>query len=75
MVYGTMGGEGQPQTQAMLFSRYHYQGYGLDEAVALPRWLLGRTWGDPTNNLRLEESLYHQYGEQLKQKLRYYRGW
>jgi len=68
MVYGTMGGEGQPQTQACLFSRYHYQGYGLDEAVALPRWLLGRTWGDPTNNLRLEESLYHQYGEQLKQK-------
>jgi len=68
MVYGTMGGEGQPQTQACLFSRYHYQGYSLSEAVALPRWLLGRTWGDPTNNLRLEESLYKQYGEQLKQR-------
>lgn len=67
MVYGTMGGEGQPQTQACLFSRYHYQGFSLSESVALPRWLLGRTWGDTTNNLRLEESLYKQYGEQLKQ--------
>jgi len=67
MVYGTMGGEGQPQTQACLFSRYHYQGFSLKESVALPRWLLGRTWGDTTNNLRLEESLYKQYGEQLKQ--------
>ncbi len=67
MVYGTMGGEGQPQTQACLFSRYHYQGFSLGESVALPRWLLGRTWGDATNNLRLEESLYKQFGEQLKQ--------
>ena len=25
MSYGTMGGEGQPQTQATIFSRYAYQ--------------------------------------------------
>jgi len=68
MVYGTMGGEGQPQTQACLFSRYHYQGFSLESAVAAPRWLLGRTWGDSTNNLRLEKSLYQQYGETLKQR-------
>jgi len=66
MVYGTMGGEGQPQTQACLFSRYIYQGNTLTDAVAKPRWLLGRTWGDPTNNLRLEKSLYQRYAEQLK---------
>ncbi len=66
MSYGTMGGEGQPQTQACLFSRVHYQGKSLAEAVALPRWLLGRTWGDSTNNLRLEKSLYQQYGDALR---------
>ena len=65
MVYGTMGGEGQPQTQACLFSRYLYQGDSLKAAVAKPRWLLGRTWGDTTNNLRLEKSLYEQSAKQL----------
>ncbi|WP_295891497.1 gamma-glutamyltransferase family protein [uncultured Vibrio sp.] len=65
MVYGTMGGEGQPQTQACLFSRHLYQNMPLSQAVALPRWLLGRTWGDSTNNLRLEEDLYSLYATQL----------
>ena len=67
MVYGTMGGEGQPQTQACLFSRYHYQSMSLQDAVARPRWLLGRTWGDSTNNLRLEEQLFDLYGDALQQ--------
>ncbi len=26
----------------------------LDKAVDAPRWLLGRTWGSPNTNLRLE---------------------
>ncbi|MCG3732588.1 gamma-glutamyltransferase family protein [Vibrio cincinnatiensis] len=68
MSYGTMGGEGQPQTQACLFSRYHYQNFSLSNAIAAPRWLLGRTWGNNTNNLRLEQSLYDQYGDALKQR-------
>ncbi|MDW6005392.1 gamma-glutamyltransferase family protein [Vibrio mangrovi] len=66
MVYGTMGGEGQPQTQACLFSRYVYQGYALDEAIATPRWLLGRTWGDDTHQLRLEHSLYQLHQDALR---------
>ncbi|WP_025564346.1 gamma-glutamyltransferase family protein [Psychromonas sp. SP041] len=66
LVYGSMGGEGQPQTQACLFSRYIYQGMNLSDAVASPRWLLGRTWGDSTNNLRLENQLYQQHGATLK---------
>lgn len=68
MVYGTMGGEGQPQTQACLFSRYFYQNYSLSNAVAQPRWLLGRTWGDSSNNLRLEQSLYNQCSHSLLQR-------
>ena len=66
MVYGTMGGEGQPQTQACLFSRYLYQQMDLSDSIAQPRWLLGRTWGDTTNNLRLEANLYKTYGEALQ---------
>jgi gamma-glutamyltranspeptidase/glutathione hydrolase len=55
MAYGTMGGEGQPQTQAALFSRYARYGVSLQEAISRPRWLLGRTWGDSTTSLKLED--------------------
>lgn len=55
LAYGTMGGEGQPQTQAALFTRYARHGVSLAEAIARPRWLLGRTWGDQSTNLKLEE--------------------
>ncbi len=54
MAYGTMGGEGQPQTQAMIYSRYAMYGQDLQNAVTAPRWLLGRTWGAETANLRIE---------------------
>ena len=43
MVYGSMGGDGQPQTQAALFTRYILQGVPLQESISRPRWLLGRT--------------------------------
>ena len=52
--YGTMGGEGQPQTQAALYARYVKQGIDLQDAISSPRWLLGRTWGDQSTNLKLE---------------------
>lgn len=55
MVYGTMGGEGQPQTQAALFSRYGLFGQELQAAITAPRWLLGRTWGAETVTLKLED--------------------
>ncbi len=54
MVYGTMGGEGQPQTQAAVFARHVMFGQELQAAVTAPRWLLGRTWGAPKSNLRIE---------------------
>jgi len=54
MVYGTMGGEGQPQTQAMVFARHALFGRGLQAAVTAPRWLLGRTWGADKTQLRIE---------------------
>ncbi|GAB4227660.1 MAG: oxamate amidohydrolase [Kiloniellaceae bacterium] len=57
MAYGTMGGEGQPQTQAMVFTRHVLHGMDLQAAVTAPRWLLGRTWGAATTNLKVEGNL------------------
>ncbi len=54
IAYGTMGGDGQPQTQAMIFARHVLFGQPLDQAIDAPRWLLGRTWGSSHTNLRLE---------------------
>ncbi|MEE7548927.1 gamma-glutamyltransferase, partial [Xanthomonas sp. Kuri4-1] len=53
--YGTMGGEGQPQTQAAVFTRYARYGQPLQQAVTAPRWLLGRTWGEDSTSLKLED--------------------
>jgi gamma-glutamyltranspeptidase/glutathione hydrolase len=54
LVYGTMGGEGQPQTQAALVTRLADRGLDPQAAVEAPRWLYGRTWGEPSRALRLE---------------------
>jgi gamma-glutamyltranspeptidase/glutathione hydrolase len=55
MAYGTMGGEGQPQTQSAVFTRYAQFGMDLQAAVTAPRWLLGKTWGQDTTSLKLED--------------------
>lgn len=54
MVYGTMGGDGQPQTQAAVFTRIAVFGMDPQAGVAAPRWLLGRTWGQTSDTLKLE---------------------
>lgn len=54
MVYGTMGGDGQPQTQAAVFTRYAVFGQPVQQAITAPRWLLGRTWGQSSESLKME---------------------
>jgi oxamate amidohydrolase len=54
IAYGTMGGDGQPQTQGAVFTRHVSFGQPLAEAIDRPRWVLGRTWGSPQTKLRLE---------------------
>jgi gamma-glutamyltranspeptidase/glutathione hydrolase len=66
LVYGTMGGEGQPQTQAAVFSRYVWDGHNVRSAVAAPRWLLGRTWAEQSTTLKLES----RYSPDIIQALR-----
>ena len=52
--YGTMGGDGQPQTQAALLTRRLDRGLGPQACVEAPRWLYGRTWGASSSALSLE---------------------
>lgn len=54
MVYGNMGGDGQPQSQSAVFTRYALYGQTLQQAVSAPRWLLGKTWGQETTTLKFE---------------------
>src|SRR5205814_6767678 len=68
LVYGTMGGDGQPQTQAALVTRMVDRGLGPQAAVEAPRWLFGRTWGEPTTALRLESRFDAAVAERLRER-------
>jgi gamma-glutamyltranspeptidase len=54
MVYGNMGGDGQPQSQSAVFTRTVLFGMSPQAAIAAPRWLLGRTWGNASDTLKME---------------------
>jgi gamma-glutamyltranspeptidase/glutathione hydrolase len=68
LVYGTMGGEGQPQTQAALVTRLLDRGLGPQAAVEAPRWLYGRTWGEPSKALRIEARLGPAVADSLRER-------
>jgi oxamate amidohydrolase len=53
MAYGAMGGNGQPQTQGAVFTRYVLFKQPLAEAIDRPRWLL-RHKGAATRALQIE---------------------
>lgn len=67
LVYGTMGGEGQPQTQAALVTRIIDYGMNVQEAIEAPRWLYGRTWGADSNTVKLESRIAQSVCEKLQQ--------
>jgi gamma-glutamyltranspeptidase/glutathione hydrolase len=55
MVYGSMGGDGQPQFQAQVFTRHVRFSMEVGEAIAAPRFRAGKTWGDTgTTELSME---------------------
>ena len=66
LIYGTMGGDGQPQTQTIIFLRYNEFNQNLQDAINNPRWLLGKTWGNDIQNLRLENRFDKETIEKLK---------
>ncbi len=53
MSYGAMGGDGQPQFQAQVYTRIA-AGDSLAGAVAAPRLLWGRTWGADSVTVKVE---------------------
>lgn len=55
LVYGTMGGEGQPQTQAAIVTQIVDFGFSVQDAIEAPRWLQGRTWGAAMTSRLKEE--------------------
>lgn len=52
--YGSMGGDGQPQFQAQVFTRWRRYGMSPLAAIDAPRFLLGRTWGADSASLKFE---------------------
>jgi gamma-glutamyltranspeptidase len=67
LVYGTMGGEGQPQTQAALVSRIVDFGYEVQAAIEAPRWLYG-SWGMATRDLFLEGRIASSIMQELARR-------
>ena len=55
LVFGTMGGDGQPQTQLQLLAHILDDGMDVQAAIEQPRWLTGQWDGDePPDALHLE---------------------
>lgn len=66
LLYGTQGGEGQPQTQTALLTAMVDYGMDPQAAVNAPRWVWGRTWGEATQELKVESRVPESVREALR---------
>lgn len=64
--YGAMGGDGQPQFQAQIFTRWA-MGQSIAEALDAPRFLLGKTWGSANTSLKMENRMDPSIVKKLEQ--------
>jgi len=55
--FGTQGGDGQPQTQMVLATQLIDYRQSAEAALRAPRFLLGRSFFDSTDNLKLEADI------------------
>ncbi|MHB2263670.1 gamma-glutamyltransferase family protein [Aliihoeflea sp. PC F10.4] len=55
LLYGTQGADGQPQTLATLLVRIINHRLSPQQALAAPRFLLGRTFSDSRDSVKIEE--------------------
>ncbi|MGW8458876.1 gamma-glutamyltransferase [Bacillus atrophaeus] len=67
ILYGTQGGEGQPQTQTAIITRMLDYGMHPQQAINEPRWVWGRTWGEDYEGLRLEGRIEPETIEKLRE--------
>ncbi|ULL13642.1 gamma-glutamyltransferase [Paenibacillus sp. H1-7] len=65
ILYGTQGGEGQPQTQTAIITRMIDYGMHPQEAVNEPRFVWGRTWGNDSQELKLEGRVDQRVAKRL----------
>ncbi len=69
MIFGTMGGDGQPQTQLQLVTDVVDFKMNVQEAIESPRWLHGRAMiGDRSDALNLEEGFNLEVASNLEKK-------
>ncbi|AJY75591.1 gamma-glutamyltransferase [Paenibacillus beijingensis] len=64
---GTQGGEGQPQTTLSVLTGLLDYGCTIQEALALPRWVYGRTWGEDSDAIKLENRDMLDIAAQLRE--------
>jgi gamma-glutamyltranspeptidase/glutathione hydrolase len=67
MFFGSQGGDGQPQTQLVLATQLVDFKQSIEEALNAPRFLLGRSFFDSTDNLKLEANIDTYVKSQLAQ--------
>lgn len=68
IVFGTMGGEGQPQTHAALLTNLLDFGFNVQEAIEAPRWFFGRLPGEDHRILHLEGRIADPIPAELNKK-------
>ena len=68
LVYGSQGGEVQPQAQTALVTRVVDFDLDIQSALDAPRLLYGRTWGDTSDQLLLEASAPQSVFDGLRQR-------
>lgn len=66
LLLGTQGGEGQPQTQLSILTGVIDYQLNIQQAIGLPRWLYGRTWGDMSDTLKIESRSYEDIYSRLE---------
>jgi gamma-glutamyltranspeptidase len=67
ILYGAQGGDGQAQTQTAILTRMIDYGMDPQEAILEPRWVWGRTRGEPATELRLEKRITGDTIDKLRQ--------
>ena len=58
----------RPQTQSAVFTRYAVFGQNMQQAITAPRWLLGRTWGQASDTLKLEARFEPALAQELERR-------
>ncbi|MGH1571112.1 gamma-glutamyltransferase family protein [Methylobacterium sp. P31] len=68
ILYGTQGADGQPQTLSVLLTRLIDYALNPAEALLRPRFLLGRTFSDDRDSLKLESSVGPHVATSLRER-------